>query len=1178
MVQVARIAGQLLQDNLQRELADLAFDTDLLVVKRDNTLGINTTTTPRNLTINGTLRTSSGSSDPEIIFGNSISVGNLTLASSGISTPSGDVTLKSTHPDGFISTKGLGSYNFAVKGDGIQALQTNGNIGIRSEVYDGQTVAWNTNGNYGNYWWPGPINSASSPPNDGTRLSDIAESIRLRGSPFSAEELEVFDWDNDGNILADDVLKTGTLNTAYGGGQAFPATRTLGDHPRPDKLKAYIEANLPRSAPKKLQLVTGGTLTVTGNVHATGNITYGGSSITIGDDSTDSAQFLSDFHSDIVPDLDNVFHIGKDDDSTGGAKRFRINVNNLVADTVQANGLIYQGIEVSKDVGIIFVSNNNGADTNDGNNPGGPFATLTKALSVATDGDLIYIYPGVYQEAFPLVVPKGVTIQGDNIKNVEIIPTSATQSNDCFKLNSDVTIENLTVKDFYYDSGNDKGYAFSFVDNYNIGIVNQEIGRSPYIRNCTVITKGTTTSASDPRGYASGDAGRGAIVDGSKAIQNSRSASMLFHAVTFITPGVTALTAKSGVRVEWLNSFTYFAETGIKLEQGTGRLQPDSTTAYGCEFRSIASANVYGNKGFVADGVDNIAYLINHNFAYIGSGKDVTNDNTLTIQANEVVKTNNAKVYYTTQDQRGNYRVGSNFLVDLENERTSFDIESIFASNSTVRIKDASGTVTITPGQIAQDNIFINGNTVETTRSDLNLNSAGTINFQSNVTMPSVTTTGNFVIDGALNTIGDAPTDTVDFNTPISQDFVPGRADGALVLLGTISDPSFNYPKTYTLTANGITYTYNAVSEEDRNYFTGIGNLNVPGLTLSSHNENGLTNAIKITYVSQAQGDRFILANTNGWTHLGFTAGSSFLAGAGDLGTSTARWKEVHTQKANVNILTLENNTISTNVSDADLKFVSSGSGKVKIDNLSFKTNIVASETGDLVFSPSTNLEFSATGHVKIPTGETAQRPATLGGIRYNTDSSAYEGTATSGAVSLEGIYDSDRDTYLNLANNQFQFVTNGQTNHVLNGILLESGGFSSDHKLSIDGNVISTDEQDGTFQLKSNGTGKTVIGDLQFQESNLFNNSNSNFIFNLTNTSGNAFLKFDNVNGMIPPLGDTSQRPTSPEIGNTRYNTQLERVETWNGTNWINAAGEVESILEGDVEELAYLFNLILD
>ena len=31
MTQVARIGGQLLQDNLQRELADLAFDTDLLI-------------------------------------------------------------------------------------------------------------------------------------------------------------------------------------------------------------------------------------------------------------------------------------------------------------------------------------------------------------------------------------------------------------------------------------------------------------------------------------------------------------------------------------------------------------------------------------------------------------------------------------------------------------------------------------------------------------------------------------------------------------------------------------------------------------------------------------------------------------------------------------------------------------------------------------------------------------------------------------------------------------------------------------------------------------------------------------------------------------------------------------------------------------------------------------------
>ena len=128
--QVARIGGQLLQDNLLRELADLKFDNDLLVVKRDNTLGINTTTTPRNLTVSGTLRTTSGGSDPDIIFGNSLKVGDITLATTGISTPSGNVTLKSTHSQGYITTTGIGSYNFAVKGDGIQALQTNGGVGI----------------------------------------------------------------------------------------------------------------------------------------------------------------------------------------------------------------------------------------------------------------------------------------------------------------------------------------------------------------------------------------------------------------------------------------------------------------------------------------------------------------------------------------------------------------------------------------------------------------------------------------------------------------------------------------------------------------------------------------------------------------------------------------------------------------------------------------------------------------------------------------------------------------------------------------------------------------------------------------------------------------------------------------------------------------------------------------
>ena len=66
------------------------------------------------------------------------------------------------------------------------------------------------------------------------------------------------------------------------------------------------------------------------------------------------------------------------------------------------------------------------------------------------------------------------------------------------------------------------GYGFRFATNYTV------TSRSPYIRNVTVITKGTTTSASDPRGFASGDAGKGAYVDGAYATASSKEASMLF--------------------------------------------------------------------------------------------------------------------------------------------------------------------------------------------------------------------------------------------------------------------------------------------------------------------------------------------------------------------------------------------------------------------------------------------------------------------------------------------------------------------------------------------------------------------------------------------------------------------------------------------------------------------------
>jgi hypothetical protein len=317
----------------------------------------------------------------------------------------------------------------------------------------------------------------------------------------------------------------------------------------------------------------------------------------------------------------------------------------------------------------------------------------------------------VYEEEFPLTVPSHVDIVGEDIRNVIIKPTVATQTNSAFYLEDDVTIENLTIKDFY------NGYAFQFTAG---GLVNT---RSPYIRNVTVITKGSVTTADDPRGFNQGDAGKGAYIDGSVLDSASLEASMLFHSCTFITPGVDCITMTNGVRVEWLNSFTYFANRGLYATQGvTGKLMPNASIRYGAEVRSIGSANVYGNYGVVADGASTLLYLISHNFGYIGAGKDTSNDNTLSIQSQETVELNSGNIVYTSTDQIGNFRVGDNFFVDFETGETSIDANSVdFSGIGNITVNNGVETTYIDGERVDTGNIRFTGNTVTTLDGDLNL-------------------------------------------------------------------------------------------------------------------------------------------------------------------------------------------------------------------------------------------------------------------------------------------------------------------------------------------------------------------------------------------------------------------------------------------------------------------------
>ena len=308
---------------------------------------------------------------------------------------------------------------------------------------------------------------------------------------------------------------------------------------------------------------------VYGNIYASGNITLDGD-ITIGDTTTDTLTFNAEVASDIVPDQDNTYTLG-----TPSNRWADMWVNTFNVDEITTDDLFVDGIDLTAVPGNLYFVSENGSDTNQGQHFNNTFASVGHALSVASSGDTIFVYSGTYTETFPLTIPVGVTLKGQSLRSVTVQPTVGTQDQDAFLLNGESTIEDITVSGFYYNSIANTGHAFRFAPNLTV------TSRSPYIRNISVITQGSTagTDPTDPRGFDDGDAGRGAYIDGSVATANSREASMLFHSATFICPGVDVITMTNGVRVEWLNSFTYFADKGLYAVDGVTGIKGTGTTA-----------------------------------------------------------------------------------------------------------------------------------------------------------------------------------------------------------------------------------------------------------------------------------------------------------------------------------------------------------------------------------------------------------------------------------------------------------------------------------------------------------------------------------------------------------------------------------------------------------------------
>jgi len=1237
MSQLGRISGPLLKANLLRQGVDLAFETDLLYLDVNNRrIGIKTATPTHELQVNGTLRTT-----------------NLEVVG---------------------TTAQLGDFTFSPN-----------------------TITY-----------------------DGDLTFNLPEGSALRTSKFSIDAIDIFN-----NIIA--------TNESNANLEIRPSGTGIVD------VKSGIQVT--------------GSLQVDGAITADGNIT-------LGDANTDTLTINAEINSNLIPDANETYQIGSDPD-LGGKRWNDVWTRNLFADVITSQNLIIDGVNISALPGnIYYVSAVNGSDTHEGEHPNDTLATIKYALTLASAGDTVYLYPGVYEEEFPLEIPVGVTLKGVGIRSVKVVPTNATKYNNAFLMNGETTVEDLTVADFFYDSINDTGYAFSFANNFTVTT------RSPYIRNISVLTKGSVTTPEDPLGFNQGDAGHGAKADGSIANAASKEASMLFHSVTFITPGSNALSCTNGVRIEWLNSFTYFADKGmelyssndgfagigktrVKITDRTGTFnvgntltyydidgttvlasgviesidgdflnidgkslgwatvedragktvsvagnaklstaikkfgsaslaldgvgdyityasQPDfaySTNAFtiemwvyrtvsgvvqvlldqrtsvsttyaplifitatnvlaygegtiqaitgittvplnawshvavsrsgtstrlflngvqqgstytdtrnyiatpvsigirfdrstlpftgyidevriskgiarytgtftpptnaftsdtstvlllhfngtnnstiivddgittqdirtsaggtasiidladysdfGAELRSIGSACVYGNYGVYGDGDGVIAYLIGQNLAYIGLGGDSSNDPGLVIQANEVTQLNRAKIYYTSVDHKGDFRVGEQFYINQDTGEVIFSNSNVAVTGSLL-FNDGVNQTYIDATKIETGDFRISNNTVETLSQVMNINSfTGEVNFLNNVNIAGdLDVTGNVTIGGNI-TIGDQTTDTVNIEARIDSDIVPKLND--TYNLGTTIE-RWRQIFVNRLTADNIEIVDNKISTLDSNsdlelLAAGTGRVLIPNNNLQV-NETftvlGTTNLqdTNVTGTLILTGDANITGNVvqNG----DLSVSGSFFSASLDL----------------ENIEIVQNN-IRTKNSNQDLQLEAAGTGRIyvpsndvqidqtlTVDGLITGTTITNSGTvtsttirnENIVIAGNTVATTLSNSNLEIRSNGTGKIYISSSDLQIDEDLEVI-GTTNLSTTNVTGT--------LTVVGNIVQTGNYTQT-----GDLTVTGNLSVDNaaqfeNILIDNNVITTTESNSDLELRANGSGIVII------------------------------------------------------------------------------------------------------
>lgn len=958
---------------------------------------------------------------------------------------------------------------------------------------------------------------------------------------------------------------------------------------------------------------------VNADLHATGNITWDGNVIIGNPGQNDNVTFKAEVASNIIPDVDQAYDLGS------LTKRWNnLYSTDVITENISLSTSVVNGIDLLATPGKIIYVSTNGDDTFTGAHAHDAFRTVKHALSVAQPGDEVSLFPGIYQEVFPLTVPTGVFVNGTSLRSVVIIPTSETNHLDAFLLTGETTIANVTVKHMYYDSINDTGYAFRLAPNAKV------VTRSPYVQNVTVLNTGTLSDSrsiidggllsevydiildgggalsvyldsidggiakfNETLGFSSGDAGRGALVDGSVVHPDSKEATILFHAVTFIVPNANGITATNGARVEWLNSFTYFANIGIHLTEGTLGFA-SLGTRFGAEMRSINSANVYGNYGAVADGASTLGYLIGHNFGYVGTGTDSQNDDSLTLQANEVVEIHDGHIYFDSMDHKGNYRVGNIFYVNQQTGQVSFDAQSInFGPSGNITLDGPTGQTIIDATKVQVSNIRIHDNNIDSLSGPVNFHAySGTSYLNTDVFVTGNVNVSNDVTVNGNVFLGNTPYDLITIYPKLTQDINPETTDLYTLGVKGLTPKIWNTAFLTTLDIDGVTQlTNNTIStlttDTDLELISaGNGLVRITGTDVQLDQNltvDGIVTVNGTTSLKNTEATGTVTLTGN----IGQT-GNTYITGLFDNNNISVTGTGSYLQVPNINIL---DNVISTTTGDLDLTFTANGTGGVVFDNkLKIVDNTISNVwTGasnntqkSIIFTPdgTGSLVINATSALTVPYSNNATKVLGINGeIRQNSLDGEYEGFNNTGNESLTKFHSADKKTFITpeLALGTNDNIIRMYVNNTLKATIdvdkfasnvLQVGNFV------LSGNTINNPVTGSDTLIQPSGTGSINANGLLFKDNSIANTLSTPLVLAST---GIGYVKFTGTGAVVFPYGDTSGRRLTPETGETRYNSQINYMEVFNGTTWIPATGTSGAAPLNEVLDIMDLWSLVL-